>query len=575
MTYDLKPLKAPRARGWQLRALTAALENPLVGSLLAPGLLRDTGLESIRQPSHEPIPTAHPVRECPVPVPAAMGPGTDSSVTPPAGSFRFETASDFTAAYRAGTTTPSEVAERVIQATANLDTGPLPLRIMIAQDAADLWAQAETSTERYRQGRPLGPLDGVPIAVKDEIAQASYPMTVGTRFLGKLPEQQDAVVVERLRAAGALLIGKTNMHEIGIGPTGLNPFHGPARNPYDPHRITGGSSSGTAAAVAAGLCPIAIGADGGGSIRIPAGLCGVVGLKPTFGRVSTHGSNSLCSSVGHYGPIAATVADMALAYMAIAGPDPRDPATTGQPAPAVGDFTSGDLTGIRLGVFRPWFEDADPPVVAACRAMLEQLVDRGATVVPIELPELAAMSAVHTFTIGLEMFAGYQQEVATQRRSFSLEARINFALLRHLSPTDYIQAQRHRVRLCRQFARVFDQVDAIVTPATACVATPIHPDAVSDGESDLGLTMKLMRFMQPGNLTGLPAISFPAGYDPDGLPIGMQAIARAWDEALLLRLAAVAEAIVVRIRPQVHEPLLGAPATITGSMTVDPKPTGV
>jgi len=557
VTYDLKPLKAPRARGWQLRALTAALENPLVGSLLAPGLLRDTGLESIRQPSHEPIPTAHPVRECPVPVPAAMGPGTDSSVTPPAGSFRFETASDFTAAYRAGTTTPSEVAERVIQATANLDTGPLPLRIMIAQDAADLWAQAETSTERYRQGRPLGPLDGVPIAVKDEIAQASYPMTVGTRFLGKLPEQQDAVVVERLRAAGALLIGKTNMHEIGIGVTGLNPHHGATRNPHDPSHFSGGSSGGSAAAVAAGLCPVALGADGGGSIRIPSAFCGQVGLSPTYGRVSSFGSAPLAWTVDHYGPIAGSALDAALAYAVLAGPDPRDPGTLRQPPVTLDTFDDVDLRGLILGVYRPWFEHASPAMVEGCSKLLKDLEQMGAEVREIEIPELDAARIAHLVTIVSEMAAGVDRHQQDHRRDWGLDVRLSLAMARSLSSRDYIQAQRIRTRTIAHFERALARVDAIVTPATGCTAPRIRADALPGGESDLTTTLEIMRFSTPPNLTGHPAISIPAGHDAGGLPVGLQAIGRYWHEHTLLRLAHAAERAVTRRVPRINYRMIG------------------
>jgi Asp-tRNA(Asn)/Glu-tRNA(Gln) amidotransferase A subunit family amidase len=161
----------------------------------------------------------------------------------------------------------------------------------------------------------LGPLDGVPIAVKDELDQVPYATTAGTRFLGREPASSDATVVARLRSAGALLVGKTNMHEVGLGITGVNPHHGTSRNPYDPARITGGSSSGSAAAVAAGLCPIAVSADAGGSIRIPAALCGVVGLKPTFGRMSERGAAALCWSLAHIGVIGASSADVALVAM--------------------------------------------------------------------------------------------------------------------------------------------------------------------------------------------------------------------------------------------------------------------
>jgi Asp-tRNA(Asn)/Glu-tRNA(Gln) amidotransferase A subunit family amidase len=221
------------------------------------------------------------------------------------------------------------VAERALAAIA--DSQQNGLSIFVAWEQADLLAQATASAQRLREGRPLSPLDGVPVAVKDELDLRGFGTSVGTRFLGKQPAAEDSTAVARLRAAGALLLGKVNMHEIGIGVTGQNPHHGTVRNPYDPQRHTGGSSSGSAAAVAAGFCPIAIGADGGGSIRIPASLCGVVGLKPTYGRVSETGAAPLDWSVAHIGPLGATARDVALGYAAIAGLT-GDPNTLHQPA---------------------------------------------------------------------------------------------------------------------------------------------------------------------------------------------------------------------------------------------------
>ncbi len=210
----------------------------------------------------------------------------------------------------------------------------------------------------------------------------------------------DATVVARLRAAGALLIGKANMHEIGINPNGANAHYGAARNPYDTARDPGGSSSGPAAAVAAGLCPIAIGADGGGSIRIPASLCGLVGLKPTFGRVSEAGAAPLCWSVAHIGPLGATVEDVALAYGLIAGPDTRDPNSQRQPAVGLAGWNDR-LTwhGLTVGVYRPWFRHAAPAVVAANEAMLAQFERAGAQVREIVVPELDAMRLAHIIII--------------------------------------------------------------------------------------------------------------------------------------------------------------------------------
>ncbi len=471
----------------------------------------------------------------------------------------FDTAADFVAAYLNKQTNPKQVAQRIIEAVRELDAMTPPMRVFIAQNAKDLLAQAEASTQRYRAGRPLGPLDGVPVSVKDELDQAGYPTTVGTRFLGGTPARQDATAVQRLRDAGALLIGKANMHEIGIGVTGVNPHHGTARNPYNPAHATGGSSSGSAAAVASGLSPIAVGADGGGSIRIPASFCGIYGLKPTFGRVSEHGIAPVCWSVAHAGPLAASVRDLALAFAVMSGADPHDPLTLSAPPVRLESPSSGRLDDVRLGVYSRWFEDADPAVVGECRHMLEILRSAGATVVEIVIPDLDLVRSVHLVTIVSEMASAQDQYYAAHRKDYALDTRLNLALARGLTSTDFVHAQRLRNRIREHVDQVLRQVDVVVTPTTG-ITSPVHPlDAQPHGESDLPKTLAIMRFAPLANLTGYPAISFPSGYDDGGMPVGMQAMGRPFDEALLLRLAAVAEAAQPRRRPKVHVELLPKP----------------
>jgi Asp-tRNA(Asn)/Glu-tRNA(Gln) amidotransferase A subunit family amidase len=570
MAYDLKNVKAPRLAGPMFRFVARLSESSAVGPLLARKLLRDVGVTTLRAtPASEPLPLAPPR------LPHGAGPdappGAGAPPTPtaallaaaealpgaPAG-FPLETVSDFVAAYRAGRSDPARVAEAVLAAVAESDAHDPPLRLFIAQDPDDLRAQAAASAERWRRGAPLSPLDGVPVPVKDELDQAPYPTTVGTSFLGRLPAGHDAEVVARLRSAGALLVGKTNMHEIGLGVSGINPHHGACRNPYDPQRMTGGSSSGPAAAVGAGIGPIAVGADGGGSIRIPAGLCGVVGLKGTFGRFSEHGAFPLCWSLAHVGPIAASVRDVALAYAVMAGPHADDPNTLGQPPVRIeGLPADGGLAGLRLGVYRPWFEHAEPGVVRVCDGLLAKLREAGAAVVEIEIPELELLRVVHLVTIVSEMLSSMSRHAA-HRREHGPETRLNLSLARFLTSADYVSAQRHRLRLCGHFARALRAVDAIVTPATGRTAPPIRPDAVRCGESDMGLTMDVMRFAPAANVTGLPGVSFPAGYDEDGLPVGLQVMGRPWEEHVLLRVAAVAERLVERRAPRFHRRLLGA-----------------
>ena len=288
--YDLESVKMPYLAGRPLKLFASFLAGS-AGGAATKSLLDSAGITWLRRQRFDEPPTFTPLvgRNGQPPatagIPLAELPPSDPPAAP---GFHFPTVIDYAAAYRAGRTTPSEVAERFLAAIESADAANPPLRAFIAVQAADVRRQAAEATERIRTQRPLSLWDGVPVAVKDELDMLPYPTTVGTRFLGHTPAAADATVVAKLRGAGALLLGKTNMHEIGLGVTGQNPHHGTPRNPYHPDHYTGGSSSGSAAAVAAGLCPVAIGADGGGSIRIPAAFCGVVGLKPTFGRVSEH-----------------------------------------------------------------------------------------------------------------------------------------------------------------------------------------------------------------------------------------------------------------------------------------------
>jgi Asp-tRNA(Asn)/Glu-tRNA(Gln) amidotransferase A subunit family amidase len=557
MTYDLKPMKAPRLAGAALKVATFLAESPATAQLLSNKLLGDAGILALRDHStDEPLASEHPLfAECgsrsdsggaAVDLARLASPGAQSN------EFSAATTGDYAAAYRSGRLTPEAVAEQVLVQSNNADQRDPPMRVFIAQDAEDVMKQARASTQRHKDGATLGPLDGVPVAVKDELDQAPYPTTVGTRFLGTEAASTDAEVVRRLRDAGAILIGKANMHEIGLGVTGLNPHHGSARNPYNPLHATGGSSSGPAAAVAMGLCPLAVGADGGGSIRIPAALTGIVGLKATFGRISEHGAAPLCWSLAHVGPLAATANDAALGYMLMAGPDPKDRNTARQPAPHLDGLENSDLSGLKLGVYRPWFEDAEPDVVENCDRMLAGLKDAGAEVHAIDLPELGLMSTVHLVTICNEMAASHVQLYKKHRKDYSLETRLALALARQMLSCDYVHAQRHRTRLCKHFYDALHKVDCIVTPATGRTAPVLPTDALKSGESNLEVVSDIMRFAQPANLTGLPAISFPAGYDGKGLPVGMQVMGRPWAEHTLLRIARCAESLMTRQKPAVH-----------------------
>jgi Asp-tRNA(Asn)/Glu-tRNA(Gln) amidotransferase A subunit family amidase len=552
MSYQRDSVKAPVLGGTALKAFVAVLESP-VGGVILDKVVMDSGLGRFREkdpgqatPLQVPLPPGSPPTE-----PSATGYAlAERAATTPAGE-RMETVGAFARAYRAGTTDPTQVVRRLHEFITRIDGGDEKMNVFISRKPDQVLAAAEASAERLRTGRALSVFDGVPVVVKDEVDMAGFPTTLGTSFRGVIAEK-DSTVVARLKAAGAVILGKANMNEIGISTVGLNPHYGPARNPYGRGHITGGSSSASASAVAMGLCPVSVGADGGGSIRVPAALCGVVGLKPTFGRVPETGVPPLCWHVGHLGPIGLTVADVAAAYAVLAGTDGEDPMSLHQSAVHLSGFEDGSLAGVRLGVCTPYFEDADPAVVAASREALKSLTARGATVVELPPPDLNTILWTHSVIILSEMADAMRGPLEENSSRFALDSRTNLAIGRHFRSTDYVHALRHRHALTREYLKLMQNVDAIVTPTTASTA-PLIPEAtLPDGESNLPVVDALMRFIRVGNLTGFPGISVPAGYDAGGLPVGVHFLARPYEEHLLLRLARVVEAASPHRVPGVH-----------------------
>jgi Asp-tRNA(Asn)/Glu-tRNA(Gln) amidotransferase A subunit family amidase len=551
--YDLKSVKLPYLAGGMLKVFASLVEGPL-GGLLTPSLFESAGVNWFRKQRFDENPTYYPIhftgqmQRDEAAVPADELPREAGKTK----GFRFASAFDFADAYRNGTITPEEVAQKVLDNIQASDAGDKPLRAFIAVNRDDVMRQARESAQRIKAGKPLSMFDGVPVAVKDEMDMTPYPTTVGTAFLGKTPAAEDATTVARLRSAGALLVGKANMHEIGINVFGLNPVHGTTRNPYNPNHFTGGSSSGPATAVASGLVPIALAADGGGSIRIPASFCGLVGLKATFGRISEFGAFPLDWSIAHIGPITASVTDAVLTYALIAGPDLKDPMSLHQPLPSLKGWDDLNLKGLKLGVYWEWFRHADAEVVAACEAMVKEYEKMGCEIVEIVIPNLEANRVAHVVTIAAEMAQAMRATYDKHHKEHALDVRINLAMARQIAGTDYVTAQRVRTRMMNHFKDAFEKVDVILTPSTGIAAPEIKKGALPNGESDLTTTIEIMRFVTAANMTGLPAISFPVGYTQKGMPIGLQVMGRAWDEVTLLRLALAAEQVVERKEPQVY-----------------------
>jgi len=377
--------------------------------------------------------------------------------------------------------------------------------------------------------RPLG---GIPIAVKDLIDVAGRRTTAGSPFWLDNAAVEDAAVVQKLRASGALLAGKTHLHEWAHGTTNNNPHFGPCHNPWDLERVSGGSSGGSAVAVAAGLCLGALGSDTGGSIRIPASLCGIVGLKPTRGRVSLRGVAPLSWTLDHVGPMARTVRDAAILLQAIAGYDPEDPASIDRPVPDCAAPLDGEtgLRGTRIGVPEAFFfEEAEPEVVEAVRAAIDTLRRLGGTIVKVDLRAAAEAAKATGVILMADAAAFHRERFESRPEKFGADVLDRLKAGRAFTATDYALARHTQQQWKHQLSKVFESLDVLATPAT-----PIPAPRIDEPEAGA----RLPRFTRPFNLAGAPAISVPCGLVSEWrLPIGMQLVAKWWDEATLLRVA--------------------------------------
>lgn len=383
-----------------------------------------------------------------------------------------------------------------------------------------------------------GILFGVPLSLKDLYDTKGVPTTAGSRVFAERMPRVDSTVTRRLYRSGMVLVGKTNMHEMAFGVTNINPHYGTARNPWDADRICGGSSGGSAAAVAMSLGLASMGSDTGGSIRIPAALCGVVGLKPTYGRVSLHGAMPLSWSLDHPGPIARTVEDTALMLEAVAGFDPRDPYSRRKPAPRYRDALSQSIRGLRVGIPRTYFFDRIAPEVdGATRTAVRVLEKLGAQTVEIDLPAAVHQRAIFSQIASAEAYAVHEESLATMGDQYGPDVRNRIEAGRLLLSVDYVRAQRARAVLKEQCRRAFEIADVILTPTVPLQAPKIEETSVRWGSDTEAIGSALTRFTRPFNITGLPAISVPSGFTPQGLPLAIQIVGRPFDESTVLKAA--------------------------------------
>jgi Asp-tRNA(Asn)/Glu-tRNA(Gln) amidotransferase A subunit family amidase len=355
-------------------------------------------------------------------------------------------------------------------------------------------------------------------------------------------------------------VGLTPMTELGMSPIGVNPKRLPLRNPHDIGRAAGGSSTGSGIAVSVGLAPLAVAADGGGSVRIPAACCGVFGLKPSFGRISSVG-DGFGGTLNSAGPIAASVRDLALFLDATAvDVDPGDPLSARRPAapPPFSAALRRDVRGLRVGVDARQLRDAHPSIASACERALSALSARGVTLVDVTIPLADAAPAIGYLTISAELQASARSAFEAQPNAFGLDMQVLMAVTDHLSAREYLTAQMLRARLRRELARLFTQVDALALPTTASTALAVTPSEERTGRLDARGVAAMCRHTFLANLAGLPAASAPVGLDLDGLPIGLQLVADAWDEATLIALLAELERsqVAQAARPPYHVELL-------------------
>ena len=453
----------------------------------------------------------------------------------------------------AGDISASELLEASLaQMTAQADLNAVVSR---RDDAARV--EAEAASKRIAAGKGLSPLDGVPILLKDNIVQAGEPATCGSKILENFVSPYDATVTERLQSAGAILVGRTNMDEFAMGSSTEKSVYGPSHNPWDPQRACGGSSGGSAAAVAAGLVPLALGSDTGGSIRQPASFCGVVGLKPTYGRVSRWGLVAYASSLDQIGPFGRCVSDCATMLEVIAGHDPRDSTSVPEAMPALGGALTGDVSGLTIGLPREYFvsEGVDPGVLSRVREAIAVLEEAGAKIVDVSLPHTEYTIATYYLVATAEASsnlarfdgvryahrADHPKDLAdlyhrSRSEGFGAEVQRRILLGTYVLSAGYYdayygKAQRVRTLIRRDFEQAFEACDVILTPTspeTAFALGAKSSDPLSMYLSDV--------YTVSANLAGLPGLSMPCGLS-DGMPVGLQLLGKPLDEATLLRVA--------------------------------------
>jgi len=440
------------------------------------------------------------------------------------------TISDVTARLARGEVTSQKLTEQCLAKIQDLNP---KLNAFITVTGDEALAQARRADKEIAAGRRIGPLHGIPISLKDLIDQKGIATTAASLVRKDHLATDDAVVTQRLRDAGAVFVGKTNLHEFAFGTTSEDSGFGPVRNPHDPSRSPGGSSGGSAAAVASGMSLGTVGTDTGGSIRIPAAACGIVGLKPEWGRISASGVVPLSRQLDHVGPLAASVADAWLLYNAM------------QPnSEQIGDALDAmPLKGMRLGKLSGYFFDRlDADVERSVLDTVERLQKRGAKVVDVSVPHAGDMAAIYLHLVFGDAAEYHARTLVTRPQDYTPPVRLRLEMAGYVLAEDYIRALRGKDLIAREVDRALDGVDALVLPALAIPAPPLGALTMPvKGGPDAVRTL-MLRCSQPFNLSGHPAISLPCGRSRDGLPIGVQLVGHKGRTPALVQAALAAEA---------------------------------
>jgi aspartyl-tRNA(Asn)/glutamyl-tRNA(Gln) amidotransferase subunit A len=435
---------------------------------------------------------------------------------------------------------PVEVTEAYLERIAAVDE---KLRCYITVTAEQALVAAKAAEGEISAGNWRGTFHGVPVALKDLLYTAGIRTTGGSKILADFFPSYDSTAWARLKAQGAVLLGKLNLHEFAYGVTSSNPHWGFVRNPYALDRIPGGSSGGSAAAVVAGAAPISIGTDTGGSIRIPAALCGCVGLKPTWGRVSRYGVIPLAYTMDHVGPIARTVGDAALMLQAIAGEDPNDSTASSQAVPDYTATLDAGIRGVRVGIVRELLSGLSEDVSQAFGAAMAQLLSLGASVDEVSIPSIATATLVNAIVTWAEAFEYHENWMRERKQDYGEDVRRLLEVGMMTTAAAYVRAQRSRARMLAEALAVLKTHDVLAAPASAIAAPGIGETTVlSETAGRVDVIADILRFTAPFDCTGQPALALPVGLARDGLPLAMQIVGAPFGEPAVIRVAAAYEA---------------------------------